>query len=114
MMGYEPVDTGDPEVNRAINSFLAALDDTPPAWWYLSFVDPALAGPRHLQRPGGPSWLGACYVKASNEVTAAQEAWVQGCNPGGEVRFWGPFTDEDMAGVRPDQRNVLITDPNGT
>lgn len=113
-MGYQPVDLGHPDANRAINGLLAELDDSAPQWWYLSFVDPAKTPPRDQQCPGGQSWLGACYVKATNEVTAAREAWAQGCNPGGAVALWGPFDDEAMAGVRPDQRNVLITDPDGT
>lgn len=104
-MGYNPVNTGHPDANRAINFLLAEMDDTPPAWWYLSFVD-VEASPHR--------WLGGCYVKASNEVTAAQEAWAQGCNPGGQVALWGPFDDDAMADVTPAMRNVLITDPNGT
>lgn len=104
-MGYNPVDLGHPDANRAINGLLAALDDSAPQWWYLSFVD---------TKNDPHRWLGACYVKATNEVTAAQEAWAQGCNPGGAVALWGPFDDEAMARVRPDQRNVLITDPAGT
>lgn len=104
-MGFEPVDLGSPEANRSINSMLAAMDDTPPAWWYLSFVDPELAPPLEEQVPGGRSWLGACVVKASNDVMAVREAHRLGINPGGEVAMWGPFTDEQ---VREGMRNRLL------
>ena len=58
-------------------------DDTDEeGWYYLSFVDPDL--------PEGSSWLGGCFVHARNNRDAAAEAWVQGCNPGGDVLIFGP------------------------
>lgn len=61
--------------------------------WWLSFVDPAVAAtiPRHLQQPGGPSFLGACWVEAPGFVHALDETHLLGINPGGEVSGWGPF-----------------------
>ena len=58
-MSYEPVDLGHPDANRAVNLVRAELDSTPPAWWYMSFVDPDLAPPPDEQVSGGRSWLGA-------------------------------------------------------
>lgn len=109
-MTFEPIDTGDHELNRTINMIRAELDDTPPTWWYLSFVDRALDPPPDQQRPGGPSWLGACWVKAPNAPMACSAAWELECNPGGEVSMLGPVSDEDMdAHVPEDQRNRLLS-----
>lgn len=68
-------------------------DPTNSGLWWLSFVDPAVAAtvPEHLQKPGGPSFLGACWVEAEGFVHAVETAHLLGCNPGGEVRGWGPF-----------------------
>jgi hypothetical protein len=107
-MGFEPIDVGHPDANQVINIARARLDDSPPVWWYLSFVDPALAPPPEEQKPAGPSWLGACYVWAPNVVMAAAEAHRQGCNPGGEVAAW-QISDEDMAAHVPlGDRNRLL------
>lgn len=76
-MGFEPVDLGHPDANRAVNVLRAQLDDTPSVWWWLSFVDPA--------RPEGDRFVGVAIVRASNIVTAAMEAHRLGCNPGGEL-----------------------------
>lgn len=61
--------------------------------WWLSFVDPATAAtvPEHLQQPGGPSFLGACWVEAAGFVHAVDETHLLNINPGGEVQGWGPF-----------------------
>jgi hypothetical protein len=108
-MGYQPVNVGNPATNRAINTMLAALDDSPPMWWYLSFVDPDLAPPLDQQVPGGPSWLGACWVKAPNEIMACTRAHELGCNPGGQVGIWGPYANEDIEHVPEEDRNRLLT-----
>jgi hypothetical protein len=75
-MGYEPVDLGHPDVNRAVNALRADLDVSPPSWWWLSFVDVSAAPHR---------FLGVAIVRATNEITAVREAHRLGCNPGGEV-----------------------------
>ncbi len=53
---------------------------------WLSFADAA--------RPEGQQFLGACIVpmgetgdERQDLITAVQNAWRLGCNPGGEVRF---------------------------
>lgn len=58
--------------------------------WYLSFVDTDISNtiPLDQQKPGGPSWLGACIVPGTDIYNAAQSAHQMGCNPGGEVRGW--------------------------
>lgn len=109
VMGFEAVDLGHPDANRAVNMTRALLDDSPPQWWYLSFTDPDTP-PADPPVPGGPSWLGACYVKASNIGTAVMEAHRLGCNPGGQVAGWGPLTDEDMdVNVPEEKRNRLLS-----
>ncbi|WP_280505786.1 hypothetical protein [Nocardia farcinica] len=55
-----------------------------PLWW-LSFCDPEKAPPREEQRPGGPSWLGACIVPGYSFIEAIDNAWALGCYPGGDV-----------------------------
>lgn len=110
-MPYEPVDLGHPDANRAVNSLLAHLDDSPPSWWYLSFVDTDLAAtiPLEQQRPGGPSWLGACYVDAPNFYMACVRAHELGCNPGGQVKGW-PIPDDVMDEKVPESmRRRLLT-----
>lgn len=80
---------------REAATIVARSDPSPPQWWYLSFVDTAVSKsiPWDERRPGGPSWLGACWVDAPNYFMAAARAWELGCNPGGQVAFWGPYTD---------------------
>jgi hypothetical protein len=79
------------------------------AWWYLSFCDPDLAPPPEEQTPGGPSWLGACYIEADDLPSAITASHLRGCNPGGEVELIGPFTAEQMdENVPEDQRNRLL------
>ena len=95
-MSFEPIDLGHPDANRTVNFARAELDDSPPVWWYLSFAD--------------DSWLGGCYVKASNEGMAVMEAHRLGCNPGGEVAIIGPLSDEQMdENTPPGDRNRLLT-----
>lgn len=65
------------------------------ALWYLSFCDPDIS-PADPPEPGGPSWLGACYVLAVNEFAAVTESHLQGCNPGGEVQLVGPFSTSNV------------------
>lgn len=106
---WEDVDPG-PDARREMASLAAMADPEPPQWWYLSFVDPDLAPPIEEQRPGGPSWLGACYVRAANVPMACAEAWDQGCNPGGSPAVMGPLTDEMMdENVPPSMRNRLLS-----
>lgn len=59
-------------------------------WWWLSFVDTNIAAtiPLEQQVPGGPSFLGACLVKAHGPSHAIATAWERGINPGGEVRSY--------------------------
>lgn len=47
--------------------------------WWLSFADP--------DRPTGQQFLGACIVRAVDEISAVKVAHALGINPGGEVRF---------------------------
>lgn len=109
-MTYEPIDLGHPDANRAVNTQRALLDDSPPQWWLLSFTDPDLTPPVEQQRPGGPSWLGGCYVQGSNIVTACLEAHRQGCNPGGQVAAIGPLPVEEFEeNVPPSMRNRLLS-----
>lgn len=94
-------------------------EDVRPAWageelpqWYLSFCDDEIAAtiPEEEQRPGGPSWMGGCYVEAPFGLQAVTEAWAQGCNPGGTVAFMGPIP----AGTVPSSHlNRLITTLEG-
>lgn len=60
-------------------------------YWYLSFVDTSAEYTPEGDYPGGPRWRGGCYVPGIDIVTAASAAWAFGCNPGGEVKAWGPF-----------------------
>jgi hypothetical protein len=105
---YEPVDLGHPDANRTVNMLRAKLDPSPPAWWYLSFVDPEVAAtiPTGQETPGGRSWLGSCYVQAANGPQACAEAHRLGCNPGGEVAIWGPLDDGQVPSR---SRNRLLT-----
>lgn len=76
--GYRPVDTGlGPEANRAVNFALAAADESPPVWWWLSFCD--------TERPAGEQFLGVAIVEAPNVPMATVRAWDLGVNPGGQV-----------------------------
>lgn len=110
MTRWEPVgDLGDPQLNREVNLLTAALDDSPPEWWYLSFTDPDVE-PADPPMPGGPSWLGACYVEAPNEVMAIRRSHEVGCNPGGEVLLMGPLPREAFERLVPvDHRDRLLT-----
>lgn len=81
----------------------------PDTAFYLSFCDPEVSAviPVAEQRPGGRSWLGGCYVLASEATAAVAVAHLHGCNPGGEVGIMGPFPAE---AVRPEYLNRLLTD----
>lgn len=84
-------------------------------WWYLSFVNTDVAAtiPIEQQRPGGPSWLGACYVDVPGDGDLASilaRAWELGCNPGGEVQVFGPLPLEGLdAHVPVSMRRRLLT-----
>ena len=82
-------------------------DDQLPLF-YLSFVDPDVSAliPVGDQRPGGPSWLGACIVPAFEPGAAVAAAHRLGCNPGGEVAIFGPF---DRDNFRADYVGRLLT-----
>ena len=63
--------------------------------WWLSFSD-------------NKKNIGCCVVEATDPISAAQEAWTQGCNPGGEVMLATvPKKYEDR--YRP-HANKLFTD----
>jgi len=76
--------------------------------WWLSFTDPDIAEtiPEDEQRPGGPSFLGACVVAAVGEASAVSRAWELGINPGGQVMVMGPFPQSTFA---PQYRDRLLT-----
>jgi hypothetical protein len=59
--------------------------------WWMSFVDPSLSPPPSEQRPGGPSFLGACIVEAASYAGAVLVSRDLGINPGGQAKITGPF-----------------------
>jgi len=61
-----------------------------PLWW-LSFCDPAKAPPPELQRPGGPSFLGAVITQAPTLAAAITRSHLLKVNPGGEIATEGPI-----------------------
>lgn len=61
-----------------------------PLWW-LSFCDPDKAPPPELQRPGGPSFLGAVITQAPTCAAAITRSHVLKVNPGGEIAIKGPI-----------------------
>ena len=67
-----------------------------PLWW-LSFCDPAKAPPPELQRPGGPSFLGAVITQAPTLAAAITRSHVLKVNPGGQVKILGPIEPEYIA-----------------
>ena len=99
---YLPVDTGDPGLNREVNTEIAHRHadafTMPLPWWWLSFVDPEL--------PEGDRFLGVCVVQGANVVDAVERAWALGCNPGGAVAGWvlPPLEEPD-----PEWRERLLT-----
>jgi hypothetical protein len=101
----------DEERDRRIReSQVQAVSDLvvpPTTVFYLSFTDPDIAAtiPEDEKRPGGPSWLGGCFVPASDERAAVGVAHLNGCNPGGQVAMLGPIPIEL---VRPDYLNRLL------
>lgn len=95
MNDFKPIDLGDRALNYVVNLARAAADDSPVQWWYLSFVD-----------TDRDVWLGGCYVDAPNVVMASVRAHDLGCNPGGEVATWGPFTAD---AVPASKRHRLLT-----
>lgn len=74
------------------DAILGYFDPEPgdPLWW-LSFCDPAKAPPPELQRPGGPSFLGAVITQAPTLAAAITRSHVLGVNPGGEIKILGPM-----------------------
>lgn len=80
---------------------------TPDTAFYLSFTDPEIAAtiPEEDQRPGGPSWMGGCFVVASDMGSAIGQAHFHGCNPGGQVAGWGPLPAE---AIKPEYLNRLL------
>jgi hypothetical protein len=77
------------------DAVLGYLEPEPddPLWW-LSFCDPDKAPPPELQRPGGPSFLGAVITQAPTLAAAITRSHVLGVNPGGEVKILGPIPPE--------------------
>ena len=61
-----------------------------PLWW-LSFCDPDKAPPPELQKPGGPSFLGAVITQAPTLAAAITRSHVLNVNPGGEIKILGPI-----------------------
>lgn len=76
-----------------------------PLWW-LSFCDPALAPPPELQRPGGPSFLGAVITQAPTIAAAITRSHLLKVNPGGEVKVIGPM---DPAWIAAEWRDRLLS-----
>lgn len=78
--------------------------------WWMSFTDPDIAAtiPDGEQRPGGPSFLGACFVLADCVPSALTLSHVLGINPGGQVAFAGPVPPERAALVPERFVNVLM------
>jgi hypothetical protein len=85
----------------------SSLDEGDMSVWYLSFVDTEISKsiPLEEQRPGGPSWLGACIVPAMDATSAVAAAHRLGCNPGGQVAMYGPFAREEF---KPECIGVLL------
>lgn len=79
----------------------------PETVFYLSFIDPDLATtiPEEEHHPGGPSWLGGCFVLASDPGSAIGVAHLRGCNPGGQVAALGPIP---KGKVKPGYLNRLL------
>ena len=78
----------DEEIKQRAASLLAAEQDDPEEWWYLSFAE---QGP-----PMGRGFLGGLLVKARGFATALALAALRGLNPGGQANgyalpysFWG-------------------------
>lgn len=66
-------------IDRTLAAWAPENPDTvEPGWWWLSFAD------HHGN-------LGAAIVQAEVGPLAPKEAWRQGCNPGGQVRIFGPL-----------------------
>ena len=80
-----------------------AHDD--PLWW-LSFCDPSKTPPLNLQRPGGPSFLGAVITQAPTLAAAITRSHMLGVNPGGEIGSVGPIP---AAYIGADWRDRLLT-----
>lgn len=96
-MTYEPKDYGNPVLNRELNLIAAWMDEDPPIWWWMSFVD-VDADPHQF--------LGVAIVQAPNEPMASAAAWEHGCNPGGQVALY-PWPSENPP---PESvRNRLLT-----
>lgn len=98
----------DRRIEGAVLADLLHGDDPDAPLWYLSFVDTEILAtiPENEQRPGGPSWLGACIVPAIDAASAAAASHRLGCNPGGQVAIHGPI---ERAAVKPDYIGRLLT-----
>jgi hypothetical protein len=59
--------------------------------WWLSFVDTDRCAPAGTGKPGGPGFLGVSIVSANSFMEAVRVARELGCNPGGEVKGYGPY-----------------------
>lgn len=77
---------------------------TEQTWFYLSFADGEL--------PTGTQFLGGVYIRANDGFSAISGAHLLGINPGGEVKFWGPFPDHVIAAAIPegDRERLLSKD----
>lgn len=99
MSAWQPIDLGDPNLNREINRLTASLDESPARWWWLSFCD--------ATRPKVTQFLGGALIHAPNEIMALERAWELGVNPGGEVGFAGPIPEDAIPEGLP--REVLMS-----
>jgi len=79
----------------AMLGYLAPEPDDP--LWWLSFCDPDKAPPPELQRPGGPSFLGAVITQAPTLAAAITRSHVLKVNPGGEIKILGPIPPKYIA-----------------
>ena len=86
------------DTDQALNALGGYLppDEADPLWW-LSFCDPAKAPPPELQRPGGPSFLGAVITQAPTFEAAITRSHLLGVNPGGEIKILGPIEAKYIA-----------------
>lgn len=86
------------DTDQALNALAGYLppDEGDPLWW-LSFCDPDKAPPPELQRPGGPSFLGAVITQAPTMEAAITRSHLLKVNPGGEIKILGPIPAEHIA-----------------
>ena len=67
-------------------------------FWWLSFADPA--------KPVGEQFLGAAIVEGEDIKDAVAAAWLNACNPGGEIE-WREFPSDIWP--PPKFRNQLLS-----